>query len=151
MSLEVRQRLQESLIFQNPEAQRYQLTEMINGASYAIDTNLILALDLMIRKSMLFVITALRDDHSIDGCLGPDNHNPGGRAVDFWFLKSSSPVDYLEPDSEQFVTWVGMLRSLPNITGVGLGGSADIGPNREAAGSFGFSDNDSDHLHIQVS
>jgi hypothetical protein len=150
MSLEMRKYLQESLVFQDPEAQRYQLVERL-GAGYTINTDLIAALVMMLHKKMLFVVTALRDDHSIDDCLGPDNHNTAGRAVDFWFLKSSDPTDYLDATSEQFVTWVGMLGRLPNVTGVGLGGSADNGPCREAAGSLAFSDNNSDHIHIQVS
>lgn len=150
MSQEMRERLQELLIFQNPEQQRYQLTEH-NGASYVIDTMLINAMSVMLSWQMLFVVTALRDDHSIDGCLGPDNHNPAGKAMDFWFLKSSDPSDYLDATSEQFVRWVGKLGWLPDITGVGLGGSADNGPCREAVGSLAFSDNGSDHIHIQVS
>lgn len=150
MSLEARQYLQQTLIFQDSEAQRFQFTEHY-GPGYVIDTDLVAAVTMMLRKGMLFVVTALRDDHSFDGCLGPDNHNPAGRAMDFWFLKSSSPTDYMDAADEQFVTWVGQLVSLPFVTGVGLGGSADNGPNREAAGSLAFSDNGSDHIHIQVS
>lgn len=150
MSLDTREYVQKLLIFQDVDAQRHQLTEVI-GAEYALDTNLILALLCMCKERMKFVITSLRDDHSIDGCLGPDSHNPGGRAVDFWFLGSDVADDYLDSSSEQFVTWVGMLKDIPHVTGVGLGGSANNSPNREALGSLAFSDNDSDHIHLQVS
>lgn len=150
MSIEVRRTLQGCLLFQNPPAQRPQLTEFY-GAGYALNTDLIAAIAAMVHQQMLFVVTALRDDHSIDGCLGPDNHNPAGKAMDFWFLNSSSPTDYMDARSEQFVTWVGRLASLPYVTGVGLGGSSDSVLCREAAGGLAFSDNSSDHLHIQVS
>jgi hypothetical protein len=150
MSLEVREDLQESLIFQNSVAQKHQLTE-VEGAAYVLNTYLINVMWLMRSWGMFYVITALRDDHSFDGTLGPDNHNPAGRAMDFWFLKSRVATDYLEPDSEQFVAWMSKLTTLPRVTGVGLGGGADTGPNREALGNLYFHDGDSDHVHIQVS
>lgn len=151
MSLEMRQSLQGTLIFQNPVAQRHQLTELgSNGADFALHTDLISVMHDMMRLGMKFVITALRDDHSVDGCLGPDNHNPAGKAMDFWFLDSNSPIDYMDPESSMFAHALGLLKSIPLIEAVGLGGSSQIPMLEAVLGSLYFSDNGADHLHIQV-
>jgi hypothetical protein len=152
MSLELRQSLAERIIFQTPASQKYQLTEIYpETGDFVLSTWLINAMDMMLRWDMPYEVTALRDDHRIDACLGPDNHNPAGRAMDFWFLNTYKPGDYMDVKNPLFAARLGMLKSLQYVDAVGLGGSADDASLLSVLGSLGFSDNGSDHLHLQVS
>jgi hypothetical protein len=152
MSLEVRQRLAAHVIFQNPDVQRYQLTEIDpSTGEFVLSTWLIEAMDEMQGLGIFFEVTSLRDDHRDDSCLGPDNHNPAGRAMDFWFLSDNRPGAYLMASDPRFGRWLKLLPTLSHVSGIGLGGSADEPDLLHLLGSLGFSDNRSDHIHIQVS
>lgn len=152
MSLAFRRSLAERVIFQNPAVQKYQLTEISpETGEFVLSTWLIKAMDTLLRWDMPYEVTALRDDHRIDACLGPDNHNPAGRAMDFWFLNTYKAGDYMDVKNPKFGDWVENLKSLHYVNAVGLGGAADDASLLSLLGSFGFSDNGSDHIHLQVS
>jgi hypothetical protein len=152
MSLEFRRSLAEHVIFQSPATQRYQLTEIYpETGSFVLSTWLIKTMSTMLELGIIYEVTALRDDHRPDACLGPDNHNPAGRAMDFWFLNTSVAGDYMDVKNPKFREWVELLRPLPYVSGVGLGGSANDASLLSVLGPLGFSDNGSDHLHLQVS
>lgn len=152
MSLAFRQSLAKRVIFQSPATQKYQLTEIYpETGAFVLSTWLIKSMDMMLQRGISYEVTALRDDHRIDACLGPDNHNPAGRAMDFWFLNTDKPGDYMDVKNPLFAARLGLLKSLQYVDAVGLGGSADDASLLSVLGSLGFSDNGSDHLHLQVS
>lgn len=101
----------------------------------------------LIGKGHIILFTAIKTDHHDDSCLGFHSHFNGFDA-DVWFLKSTTPTDYLDSDDPQFIKGLADAAKSPWLYQIGLGGSSDTTIDRNAAGSTEFSDNGADHVHL---
>lgn len=146
MSEETRSIVANRAILQ-PQVNRYDLLHTPEEGG--VDTNVIEVLEQLELHGWFFVITSLRHGHGDDSECGPDCHF-FGKACDCWFLGSKAPDSYLKADSGAFENAIRYLASLPQVIQIGLGGSARNDMLYAAAGSKGFKDNDSDHIHFGV-
>jgi len=140
MSIQAREQLCDRLIFQR-DSQRSDLMDpdMTN-------TDLI-ALMLDVTKNVYWEVTAVRSDHHDDSGLGLHSH-ANGYCLDGWPLNSKTAGDYMDPDSLSFEAALRFARNSSWLYQIGLAGTADTEPNREAAGPTVFSDSGADHVHL---
>lgn len=119
------------------------------------DSNLIVLLQYLTGKGHPIELTDVRTGHRDDG---PNGHF-GGRAMDFWPLKTATKDDWLDANDPRFATFLADLGAFPAIRQLGLAGTADTQANRTATGlpyeqwdarATCFSDEGADHLHAGI-
>lgn len=124
-----------------------------NDILVGVQTQLIDLLQYLVGHGALFVVTALKSDHSDDTSKcksGPpySGTHAHGWSVDCWPLALPQDGKYLDPADPQMQHFLRLVAGAPHLLQIGLGGSAVTPLNILAAGPTYFEDDGDDHVHI---
>lgn len=113
----------------------------------------LIAMMLDVTTGFYVEVTAVRRDHkSIDG---PRGHNPGGLAVDGYYLNTFKHADWMSPANPHFADGLAHAFKSAWRFQIGLGGDTRtpqnfvaIGGGAAVASGAAFDDNNQDHVHF---
>jgi hypothetical protein len=116
-------------------------------------TELIAALQSLLKKGYHIELTAVNSDHHDDTNLNPTPPYCGvhahGWAVDCWPLNSATPGDWVDASTHIFRQFLVDISKVPFYMQTGLvGDGADSAANFQAAGPGAFQDDGGAHIHI---
>jgi hypothetical protein len=142
MSMQARQKLVDSLIFQDG----IQATDIMDPSK--TKTQLIALLLELVDKGWHLEVTAVKSDHHNDSALGEYCHY-NGYCADVWPLNSATPGDYIDASSPKFQQFLRDAATSPWLHQIGLvGDGADSPENFAAAGPTAFQDDGGAHIHL---
>jgi hypothetical protein len=160
MSIEARQAIVNShnIIFRTAQ-QRDDIVSLS-----VVQTQLVAFLQFMVQNGALFVVTAIKSDHSDDTSLcktGPPyiGTHAHGWAIDCWPLTKPEDGAYMDASDMRFQHFLRLAEKAPYLHQIGLGGTAYTDANRIASGPTAFADGyvddagiwqSEDHIHFGV-